>query len=221
MARESLDTINATITPAPRSTLENEEWRPIPGYEGYYSVSNLGHVRSEPRVIDRPGPKGVLTVRGRILKQVPHYRDQYMMVSLNRDNIRRAFFVHRLVMLGFVGARPEGQEVRHLDCDKRNNTLDNLCYGTPTENAQDSIRMGRTSGNACGARTHCPREHLLVAPNLVAALLRRGKRSCLACNRALSATWKARARYGIESDVTGIADAYYAEIMAGEDQRSA
>ncbi len=26
----------------------SEEWRPIPGAEGWYSVSNLGRVRSEP-----------------------------------------------------------------------------------------------------------------------------------------------------------------------------
>ena len=28
-----------------------EEWRPIPGFEGYYSVSDLGCVRSERRVV--------------------------------------------------------------------------------------------------------------------------------------------------------------------------
>jgi hypothetical protein len=217
VARESVDTISATI-PSPRLTLENEEWRPIPGYEGYYSASDLGRIRSEPRVIDRPGPKGVLTLRERILAQYAHKKTGYIHTALNRDNRRRPWPVHVLVMRSFVGPRPEGLEIRHLDCDKNNNTLANLKYGTPAENAQDSLRMGT---NACIARTHCPRRHLLVEPNLVAALQLRGKRSCLACNRALASTWKTRERYGIEIDVTAIADAYYAEILGKSDLRGA
>jgi len=31
----------------------NEEWRPVRGFEGLYSVSSLGRVRSEPRTIFR------------------------------------------------------------------------------------------------------------------------------------------------------------------------
>ena len=28
-----------------------EEWKDIPGYEGYYQISNLGRVKSVPRII--------------------------------------------------------------------------------------------------------------------------------------------------------------------------
>lgn len=37
-----------------------------------------------------------------------------------------------------------------------------------------------------GRKTHCPRGHALVPGNLVAALQKRGWRSCLSCQRARS-----------------------------------
>ena len=32
---------------------EKEEWRPVVGFEGYYSVSDLGRVRNEARGVNR------------------------------------------------------------------------------------------------------------------------------------------------------------------------
>jgi len=55
---------------------------------------------------------------------------------------RRRYFVHRLVLLAFVGPCPAGMEARHLDGDPTNNRLPNLCWGTPKENKQDSQRHG-------------------------------------------------------------------------------
>ena len=34
-----------------------EEWRAVPGYEGYYEVSDRGRVRSVGRVVDNAGAK--------------------------------------------------------------------------------------------------------------------------------------------------------------------
>ena len=46
--------------------------------------------------------------------------------------------VHSLVLLAFVGDRPDGMiHTRHLDDDPSNNVLANLRYGTPKENAAD------------------------------------------------------------------------------------
>ncbi len=50
--------------------------------------------------------------------------------------------VHRLMLETFVGFRPLGLQCRHLDGDKQNNRLDNLCWGTPKENQQDRILNG-------------------------------------------------------------------------------
>jgi hypothetical protein len=54
--------------------------------------------------------------------------------------------VHHLVLRAFVGERPvtiERGEIRHLDGNKTNNVLANLCYGTIKENADDRKRHRR------------------------------------------------------------------------------
>jgi DNA-binding transcriptional regulator YiaG len=53
-------------------------------------------------------------------------------------------FVHRLVMLAFVGPCPAGHEVRHINGDPSDNRLVNLRYGTRSENQKDRARHERT-----------------------------------------------------------------------------
>lgn len=71
-------------------------------------------------------------------------------------------------------------------------------------------RTGRPAQINHADRTHCPLEHELRAPNLVASCPRR---SCLACRRGRGVVATA-ARRGEVLDLKTIADAKYAEIMA-------
>jgi hypothetical protein len=67
----------------------------------------------------------------------------YVHVNLYRHGAKlRHFRIHVLVMLAFVGPCPEGLEIRHLDGNKSNNRLGNLAYGTPTENGEDTRKLG-------------------------------------------------------------------------------
>lgn len=53
-----------------RIRLRLEEWRPVPGYEGFYEVSSLGRVRSLDRshpCINRWGFPSIRNCRGRVL----------------------------------------------------------------------------------------------------------------------------------------------------------
>lgn len=54
-------------------------------------------------------------------------------------------YIHRLVLETFVGPCPPGMECRHLDGNPANNRLDNLAWGTHSENSQDSIQHGTHS----------------------------------------------------------------------------
>ena len=54
-------------------------------------------------------------------------------------------------MSAFVGPCPEGQEVRHLDGDPTNNAINNLAYGTGSENKRDMYLHG---GRKTGAKSH-------------------------------------------------------------------
>lgn len=75
----------------------------------------------------------------------------YEQVWLYRNGQRIGRFVHLLVLEVFVGPRPDGAQARHLDGNERNNTAENLAWGTPIQNAADRDRHGTTArGEAVG-----------------------------------------------------------------------
>lgn len=119
----------------------NEEWRDVLGFEGSYQVSNAGRVRSVDRQISRLNRWGTISVdnrKGHVLSPASN-AGGHLFVALGKDNPR---FVHRLVLAAFVRERREGEECRHLDGDPKNNQLDNLAWGTRSENIQDRKRLG-------------------------------------------------------------------------------
>ena len=121
-----------------------EEWRPVPGYEGHYSVSNLGRVRSEARKVwHQPvGRKGYWRqVNERILSQGidPQGRRNVILAMRGKKPSVR---VHNIVLTAFIGPRPEGMVCCHYDGDAGNNRLENLRWDTRKSNTCDSRRHG-------------------------------------------------------------------------------
>ena len=117
--------------------VDMELWTAIPGYDGFYEVSNYGNVRSLTRFVPYGRHKGMVYT-GRDLKLF--VSGAYLSVKLAKAGITKTRYVHELVLLAFVGQRPEldGRgEIRHLDGDKTNNQLVNLVYGTVKENMAD------------------------------------------------------------------------------------
>jgi len=112
-------------------------WASVPGYEGFYEVSNQGDVRSLTRSVNY-GRHDRVTYQGRELKQFVSGR--YLSVKLAKAGVTKTMYVHELVLRAFEGERPklsERCEIRHLDGDKLNNRLSNLKYGTVSENFAD------------------------------------------------------------------------------------
>lgn len=130
--------------------LQNEFWKPVPNYEGIYSVSNLGRVRR-----DRGGY--LVCQTGRILK--PGLRSGYPSVTLCKRGKRASTTIHRLVALAFIGPKPiyaeSRAEINHLDGDRKNNRLSNLEYATVSENKRHAVRIGLgATGDRNGSRKH-------------------------------------------------------------------
>lgn len=121
-------------------TSYKEIWRDIPGYEGKYQASNLGNIRSLDRLVNC-AHGGKRRMRGRVLKPAGQKKDPHLRVVLGHGAIGSC--VHTLVALTFLGPKPEGQEVRQLDGNPLNNRIDNLAYGTRTENILDVYRQGK------------------------------------------------------------------------------
>lgn len=113
-------------------------WRPVPGYEGLYEVSDRGQVRSLDRVAahgSRAGGRaGTMALRGKILALAPH-RSGHVAVHLSRDGVVETVQVHRLVLEAFAGACPDGQETLHGSGGPADNRWpENIRYGTRSKN---------------------------------------------------------------------------------------
>lgn len=155
-----------------------ERWLPVPGYGGAYEVSDRGAVRSLTRMVG--DGRGRRLAAGRVMKPMLGRR-AHLYVDLS-NRVHRRFPVHGLVLLAFVGPRPEGLVTRHMDGDPANNRLRNLRYGTYSENAMDTIRHG-THPEA--SLTHCLRGHEFTPENTRVVESARGRaRVCRECRRA-------------------------------------
>ena len=121
----------------------HETWRDIPGYERLYQVSDMGRVRSLPRISLRGHQ-----LKGGILEPIINKRGRPR-VTLHKDGNATKWQLSHLVAAAFLGPRPSdiaGRRlwVLHWDDDASNNHLSNLRYGTPADNRADGIRNGRT-----------------------------------------------------------------------------
>lgn len=105
-----------------------EVWRPIEGPAIRYEVSSFGRVRNAvSRRVMRPRDCG----------------DGHITAWMRYPTGGRGVYVHRLVLIAFRGPAPDGYIGRHLNGDPSDNRLLNLAWGTPLDNARDSIAHGR------------------------------------------------------------------------------
>lgn len=108
-------------------------WRRVPGYEDRYIVSDGGVVCS-------------LRRNGAHLRQKIRTKNGYTRPEVGLfgdDGKQRWFTVAKVVMLAFVGPRPEGMEIDHIDGNPTNNCLSNLRYVTHLDNIHYSIESGK------------------------------------------------------------------------------
>ena len=129
-----------------------EKWIDIPGYEGWYQVSNCGNVRSVDRVIEqwsRYGHPIQRKIKGRLVTPTDNGYG-YQIVGLRRNQERENKYVHRLVAEAFIENAANLPEVNHKDYDKTNNKVSNLEWVSRLDNIGHSIPHMR--GPRKGAR---------------------------------------------------------------------
>lgn len=114
--------------------IQGEQWRAIPGHDGYF-VSSRGRVCSIDRIVTRSNGAPQFC-RGRILRQKAK-ESGHLSVTLD---MRQSEFVHTLVLTAFVCPRPPGLEALHEDDDPTFNFYHNLRWGTRSQNLVDAIR---------------------------------------------------------------------------------
>lgn len=100
-----------------------ERWRPY--RDGEYEVSDMGvvrRVRTGHVPNPRPGKVG------------------YPVVMIHPA--KRLHYVHHMVAEAFLGPRPDGMQINHINGIKTDNRLCNLEYVTPSENMRHAYRIG-------------------------------------------------------------------------------
>ena len=117
-----------------------EIWKQI-SIAPVYEVSNLGRVRHGSRIL-----------------HTRHHRNGYVITTLGVG--KPSVYIHHIVAAAFIGPRPEGQEIDHIDANKENNTPENLEYVTTLENMQRAWKLGlmkppSNESKARGERVWC------------------------------------------------------------------
>lgn len=122
-----------------------ERWLPVIGSEDSYQVSDKGRVCSLDRVIlyadGRRQP-----LKGRVLQPTISGRNKktgngYRAVSIGK---RGKVKVCVLMAEAFIGPRPfMGARLRHLNDNSLDDRLENLAWGTDSDNKRDLVRNGR------------------------------------------------------------------------------
>lgn len=121
--------------------MQNEIWKPVPGYEGKYEVSNLGRIKRLSRKIICKGG-GEYPVKERIMK--PYMRGRYLCVQFSA----KTYSVHRLVALAFIPNPENKPEIDHINCNRFDNRIENLRWVTRLENANNPLTLKQRRENA-------------------------------------------------------------------------
>ena len=107
---------------------DNNTMVSIPGYSNYCATVSGGIVNA---------------ARGVAVKQCPNthgYQHVHILKDCGKWHTVRT---HCLIALAFLGERPEGLEIDHIDGNKGNNSPSNLRYVTGAENMDNRNKLGR------------------------------------------------------------------------------
>lgn len=122
--------------------MQDETWKDIDGYEGFYQVSNSGNVRSVGRYYWQMSAHGTLMEKyyeGKPIKPFNNGNGYLMVMLMKPGEKRKTRYIHRLVAEAFI-PNPDGlEQVNHKDYNKQNNSVDNLEWITRIDNVHYSI----------------------------------------------------------------------------------
>lgn len=114
-----------------------ELWKPVPGFDGMYEVSNMGRVKSCKRT--RKSKAGSLSnVQERILKPRSD-KNGYLEVALSKDGKLHYYRCHRLVAIAFIPNPNHFPVINHKDEDVTNNVVNNLEWCSVSYNTRYSV----------------------------------------------------------------------------------
>ncbi len=123
---------------------EEEIWKDVNGFEGYYAVSNTGKIKSIPRFIFNG--KGYFKTKDKIIRPVFDSCGRQQ-AHLHKNNIRTTSYVHRIVGKAFIPNPDNLPQINHIDGNKINNHVNNLEWCDNLYNQRHSWAIGLRKPN--------------------------------------------------------------------------
>lgn len=128
--------------------MEQEKWKPVVGYEGYYEISSLGRVKRVARTsVDSMGR--IFPYKEKYLKTKVSRHTGYPCVGLSKNGEQVSYCIHRLIAEAFIPNPNNLPCVNHIDEDRSNSILSNLewcdysynnSYGQAKEKRKNTMR---------------------------------------------------------------------------------
>lgn len=124
-----------------------EEWRDIPGYDGFYQISDWGRVRSfRANDTHHPGSRTDTPKLARVsITGCKDGKNQGAKVSLRKPGAKesQSVSVPRLVAMTWLGGIPDGARAYHRDGNPANNSRWNIAIGWPNKVMNKTLKPTR------------------------------------------------------------------------------
>lgn len=101
-----------------------EIWKPVVGFEEYFTISNLGKLKRIKEVQNLFGRTKREVEINRIVK--PTLDRGYLKINLSINGKRTLKYIHRMVAEAFIPNPNNYKEVNHKDNNPSNNNVNNL-----------------------------------------------------------------------------------------------
>ena len=136
------------MLPYQNLSLENmpsEVWKDLPGYEGYYQISNYGRAKALKRTVICANNKYTKILPEHIIKQSVINDRHYLSFVACRSNVAKRVYLHRAVAILFVPNKDSKPCVDHINTITFDNRASNLRWVTMKENACNPLTKQHTS----------------------------------------------------------------------------
>ena len=159
---------------------QQEIWKPIKGYEGFYEVSDIGRIRTIAHyTISKDGRLMFIPQK---IKKPSITRKGYYYVRLSQNGKGKCFKIHLLVANAFIPNVENKPFVDHINTIKTDNRACNLRWVTSKENTRNPLTI-RHIINAC-ATEECKEKQRQTKKSLFSArsVFRRAKDCARSCS---------------------------------------
>lgn len=117
-----------------------ESWVPLREWEDVYEVSSQGRVRGTADKVRHPG-----RVKQPVIREMSCGYKRAVVTLFRPGGESKQVVIARAMLESFTEKKPPSTVCRHLDGNSLNNAIENLAWGTSSDNAEDSIRHGTHS----------------------------------------------------------------------------